>query len=181
MPAWSWLQPFLFVLHFYYTFQELDHQIKYNFCQHKQSNICTLGNFNCFQSNLLSCCQQTFFPEDITGFPLMLTLPSYGEIISFLLASHWYTLIICLNGKVCKFFKVFSRGTVLFLHISFSLALEQCAGCKKNVSEFCILCAHIHTGMQEKEKYISLPDLNFSLRFVQWTSLKIFSESVFCV
>lgn len=156
-------------------------KVKYNFCQYKQSNISTLGNFNCFQSNLLNCCQHIFHPEGIIGFPLMLTLPSYGEIISFLLAFPWFFLIIFLSRKTCKFFKEFSRGTVLSLHIRFSLVLKHCAGCKTNISEFCILCAHIHTCEQENEKNISLPDRNFSLRFIQLTSLKIFSESVYCV
>lgn len=180
MPSWRWLQPFLFVLHFCYTFQELDHQMKYNFCQYKQSNIHTLGNFNCFQSNLLSCCQQIFYPEDITGFPLILTLPSYGEIISFVLAFHWFFLIICLSRKMCKFLRYFPGHCAISTHW-LSLTMEQCALCKTNVSEFCILHAHIHTGMLENEKHNSLPDLNFSLRIIQWTSLKIFSESVLCV
>lgn len=154
VPAWSWLQPFLFILHFCYTFQELDHQMKYNFCQYKQSNIYTLGIFNCFQSNLLSYCQQIFYPEDIIGLLLMLTLPSYGEMISFLLSFHWFFLIICLSRKVCKNFKVFSRGTVLFLHISFSLALEQCAGCKKNVFRVLhFMCTHTYSHAREWEIY----------------------------
>lgn len=42
----------------------------------------------------------------------MLTVLSYGEIISSLLAFHWFFLIICLSRKVCKIFKVFSRGSL---------------------------------------------------------------------
>lgn len=151
MPSWRWLQPFLFVLHFCYTFQELDHQMKYNFCQYKQSNIYTLGNFNCFQSNLLSCCQQIFYPEDITRFPLILTLPSYGEIISFVLAFHWFFLIICLSRKMGKFLRYFPGALCYFYTLVF---FDNGAMCTMQNECFRVLhstCTHTYRHVREWE------------------------------
>lgn len=78
-----------------------------------------LGIMSCFQSNLLKCCQQICpYPADIIWFSLKLTLPSYREMISFsisisLIFPYHMSWWICV-----QIFKVFSRSTVLFLHIS---------------------------------------------------------------
>lgn len=76
-----------------------------------------LGIISCFHSNLLKCCQQTCpYPADIIWFPLNLTLLSYGEMISFSISISLILPYHMFCGYVCKFLKMFFRGTVLFLH-----------------------------------------------------------------
>lgn len=129
---------------------------------------------SCFQSNLLKCCQQICpYPADIIWFSLKLTLPSYREMISFSIS---ISLIIPyhMSRRICvQFFKVFSRSTVLCLHVSSFWHWTDVQNAKQMFQGF---ACYIYMDTEEWETYfIARPELlskiysmDFSQDLFQW-------------